>query len=139
MKEYFEGENLNIVRLTLKYENESIMIAIKKFKEDANLINLIESFQKAIKRFKRKTIQNQKYTLSLNPIIYKPIIQKNFEKYTRREERHHSSPQGTVESDISKHKNRLEKKIKENEKIKIYQKKNSSKKISNSIQKNLTR
>ena len=105
MKEYFEGENLNIVRLTLKYENESIMIAIKKFKEDANLINLIESFQKAIKRFKRKTIQNQKYTLSLNPIIYKPIV----EKFTRREERHHSSPQGTVESDISKHKKRLEK------------------------------
>ena len=135
MKEYFEGENLNIVRLTLKYENESIMIAIKKFKEDANLINLIESFQKAIKRFKRKTIQNQKYTLSLNPIIYKPIA----EKFTRREERHHSSPQGTVESDISKHKKRLEKKIKENEKIKMYQKKNSSKKISNSIQKNLTR
>ena len=134
MKEYFEGENLNIVRLTLKYENESIMIAIKKFKEDANLINLIESFQKAIKRFKRKTIQNQKYTLSLNPIIYKPIA----EKFTRREERHHSSPQGTVESDISKHKKRLEKKIEENEKIKIYQKKNSSKKISKSIEKNLT-
>ena len=138
MKEYFEGENLNIVRLTLKYENESIMIAIKKFKEDANLIDLIESFQKAIKRFKRKTIQNQKYTLSLNPIIYKPIVQKTFEKYTRREERHHSSPQGTVESDLNKHKKRLEKKIEENEKIKIYQKKNSSKKISKSIEKNLT-
>ena len=139
MKEYFEGENLNIVRLTLKYENESIMIAIKKFKEDANLINLIESFQKAIKRFKRKTIQNQKYTLSLNQIIYRPNIeQKHFEKFTRREERHHSSPQGTVESDINKHKKRLEKKIEENEKIKIYQKKNSSKKISNSIQKNLS-
>ena len=137
MKEYFEGENLNIVRLTLKYENESIMIAIKKFKEDANLIDLIESFQKAIKRFKRKTIQNQKYTLSLNQIIYRPNIeQKHFEKFTRREERHHSSPQGTVESDINKHKKRLEKKIEENEKIKIYQKKNYSKKISNSIQKN---
>ena len=29
MKDYFEGENLNIVILTLKYENEHIMIAIK--------------------------------------------------------------------------------------------------------------
>ena len=92
-------------------------------------------FKKQLKDIKRKTIQNQKYTLSLNPIIYKPIA----EKFTRREERHHSSPQGIVESDISKHQKRLEKKIKENEKIKMYQKKNSSKKISNSIQKNLTR
>ena len=97
-------------------------------------------FKKQLKDIKRKTIQNQKYTLSLNQIIYRPNIeQKHFEKFTRREERHHSSPQGTVESDISKHKKRLEKKIKENEKIKMYQKKNSSKKISNSIQKNLTR
>ncbi len=144
MKEYFEGENLNIVRLTLKYENENIMIAIKKFKEDANLINLIQSFQKAIRRFKTKTTQTQKFFNTFTSLKnnYKPINEgKNLEsEFTRREERHHSSPQGTIESEMNNHKKLLEKKINdENEKmIKTYQpKKHSSKKTNNSIQKNL--
>ena len=140
MKEYFNGENLNIVRLTLKYENENIMKAIKKFKEDTNLINLIESFQKAIRRFKSKTTQNQKFFNTFSLLQnYKPIV-KNMEiDFKRREERHHSSPQGTIETEINNHKKILEKKLNnENEKIKTSQfKKHSSKKINNSIQKNL--
>ncbi len=140
MKEYFNGENLNIVRLTLKYENENIMKAIKKFKEDTNIINLIESFKKAIRRFKSKTTQNQKFFNTFSLLQnYKPIG-KNMEiDFKRREERHHSSPQGTIENEINNHKKILEKKINnENEKIKPSQfKKHSSKKINNYIQKNL--
>ena len=46
MKEYFKGENLNIIRLMIKYENESIMTAIKNFKINEDINYLIEAFKK---------------------------------------------------------------------------------------------
>ena len=141
MKEYFEGENLNIIRLTLKYENENIMIAIKKFKEDLNLINLIEAFQKAIRRFKKKTSQTQKFFNTFSLFQNKSIKSNNFEKeYIRREERYYSSPQGIIESEINNYKKIIKSKIQnfKNKKNKINQtRKHSSIKVSNNIQKNL--
>ena len=48
------------------------MWAIKKFKEDSILINLIEAFQKWISRFNNKTSQTQKYLILFN--YFKQII-----------------------------------------------------------------
>ena len=48
------------------------MWAIKKFKEDSILINLIEAFQKWISRFNNKTVKHKNYLILFN--YFKQII-----------------------------------------------------------------
>ena len=127
MKEYFYGENLNIIRLMIKYENESIMKAIKNFKINLDLNILIETFQKAIIRYKRKSIfQTQKIQIN-NFNNYKSFSHNKENEYLRSKERHNTSPQATIENEM----NGIEMKKK------MYHSKKSIKKISTHIQKYL--
>ncbi len=125
MKEYFQGENLNIIRLMLKYENESIMEAINDFKINEDINFLIEAFQKSIVRYKKKSIiQTPKFPLN---ILTNNLKQNKDIDFPRSKERHNTSPQATVENEM----NGIETKKKK------YHSKKSIKKISTHIQKYL--
>ena len=54
MKDYFYEEDLEIIRLSLKYENEKVLNAINKFKEDNIISNLILIFKKFIIQYKKR-------------------------------------------------------------------------------------
>ena len=54
MKDYFNDDDIEIIRISLKYENESIMKAIKIYKNNGILSSLIMAFKKAIIRYKKK-------------------------------------------------------------------------------------
>ena len=56
MKDYFNDDDIEIIRISLKYENESIMKAIKEYKNNGILSSLIMAFKKAIVRYKKKYI-----------------------------------------------------------------------------------
>ena len=127
MKEYFQGEDLNIIRLMIKYENESIMTAIKNFQINEDLNYLIDAFQKSIIRYKTKSlIQNQKFPLN---IITNHFNQNKDDDFSRSQERHNTSPQATIENELTCKKKFIE--IKK----KMYHSKKSIKKISTHIQK----
>ena len=127
MKEYFKGENLNIIRLMIKYENESIMTAIKNFKINEDINYLIEEFQKSIIRYKKKSImQTQKIP---NNILSNHFNKNNDKDFSRSQERHNTSPQGTIDNELTCNKKLIQ--IKK----KMYHSKKSIKKISTHIQK----
>ena len=61
MKEYFNDEDLDIIRLSLKYENEKVFKAIKEFEKNQILSSLILTFKKFIEQYKqRKNILGDK-------------------------------------------------------------------------------
>ncbi len=55
MKDYFNEDDIEIIRISLKYENESIMKAIKNYNNNGTLSSLILAFKKAIARYKKKS------------------------------------------------------------------------------------
>ena len=61
MKDYFNEEDLDIIRLSLKYENEKVLKAIKEFEKNQILSSLILTFKKFIEQYKqRKNILGDK-------------------------------------------------------------------------------
>ena len=61
MKDYFNEEDLDIIRLSLKYENEKVFKAIKEFEKNQILSSLILTFKKFIEQYKqRKNILGDK-------------------------------------------------------------------------------
>ena len=127
MKEYFQGENLNIIRLMLKYENESIMEAINDFKINEDINFLIEAFQKSIVRYKKKSIiQTPKFPLN---ILTNNLKQNKDIDFPRSKERHNTSPQGIIENELTNNKKLIEIKKKR------YHSKKTIKRISTHIQK----
>ena len=54
MKEYFNDEDLDIIRLSLKYENEKVINEIKQFEKDQILSKLILTFKKFIEQYKKR-------------------------------------------------------------------------------------
>ena len=127
MKEYFQGENLNIIRLMLKYENESIMEAINDFKINEDINFLIEAFQKSIVRYKKKSIiQTPKFPLN---ILTNNLKQNKDIDFPRSKERHNTSPQGIIENELTNNKKLIEIKKKR------YHSKKTIKRFSTHIQK----
>jgi len=55
MKDYFNEDDIEIIRISLKYENESIMKAIKNYNNNGTLSSLILAFKNAIARYKKKS------------------------------------------------------------------------------------
>ena len=54
MKDYFYEEDLDIIRLSLKYENEKVMNAIYNYKKNNIISNLILVFKKFIDQYKKR-------------------------------------------------------------------------------------
>ena len=56
MKDYFNEDDIDIIRISLKYENESIMKAVKNYLNNGTLSSLILAFKKAVARYKKKSL-----------------------------------------------------------------------------------
>ena len=55
MKDFFNEDDIEIIRISLKYENESIMKAIKNYNHNGTLSSLILAFKNAIASYKKKS------------------------------------------------------------------------------------
>ena len=53
MKDFFNEDDIEIIRISLKYENESIMKAIKNYNHNGTLSSLILAFKNAIASYKK--------------------------------------------------------------------------------------
>ena len=90
MKEYFNDEDLDIIRLSLKYENEKVINEIKQFEKDQILSKLILTFKKFIEQYKkRKSIFGNKinYLFSTRQLNFdienEEIIHQNKKLFSR--------------------------------------------------------
>ena len=73
MKEYFDEEDLDIIRISLKYENESVIEAIRKYKNNHIISNLILIFKKFIAQYKKRSLlfgDKIKYLLSTRKLDF---------------------------------------------------------------------
>ena len=92
MKDYFNDDDIEIIRISLKYENESIMKAIKIYKNNGILSSLIMAFKKAIERYKKKYIlfgEKGQYLFSTRKIDFED--QNKSEDYKNKVKRFKSS------------------------------------------------
>ena len=73
MKEYFDEEDLDIIRISLKYENESVIDAIRKYNNNHIISNLILIFKKFIAQYKKRSVlfgDKIKYLLSTRKLDF---------------------------------------------------------------------
>ena len=107
MKEYFNNEDLDIIRLSLKYENKKVINAIKQFENNKILSTLILTFKNFIDQYKeRKSIFGDKinYLFSTRQLNFENekenIIHQNKKYYGR-----HSLEQNNIKSNMKNYSN----------------------------------
>ena len=73
MKDYFDEDDLDIIRISLKYENESVIDGIKDYQKNHIISNLILIFKKFIIQYKKRSVMfgdKIKYLLSTRKLDF---------------------------------------------------------------------